>query len=204
MKVRIVNRRLIFQNNWVGWWIVQAMHNISYMHACTQPNIRCRKYYFQYFQSSIDHKTCLCSFISMLNFQCIWVGEGGGSICIRAVGDWRGPYLHILQFTLAHRTQLDFIQTGVKLSGGEIKPHFWKYLKSIAKRRNIYLVKMGRNPSGPVWIISWFCSQKKMFRFFLTNLEYDRCMLYSVFCIIYFVFHSALCILYSVFCMEAD
>ena len=134
----------------------------------------------------------------MLNFQCISVGEGGGSICIRAVGDWRGPYLHILQFTLAHRTQLNFIQTGVKLSRGEIKPHFWKYSKSIAKRRNIYLVKMGRNPSGPVWIISWFCSQKKMFLFFLTNLEGDRCMLYSVFCIIYFVFHSVFCILYSV------
>ena len=35
MKVRITNMRLIFQNNWVGCGIVQAMHNISYIHACT-------------------------------------------------------------------------------------------------------------------------------------------------------------------------
>ena len=105
--------------------------------------------------------------VCAVSYQC-WISSvyqwvRGGSICIRAVGDWRGPYLHILQFTLAHRTQLDFIQTGVKLSGGEIKPHFWKYSKSIAKRRNIYLVKMGRNPSGPVWMISRFCSQRICF-----------------------------------------
>ena len=37
----------------------------------------------------------------------------------------------------------------------------------------------------------------EMFLFFLTNLEGDRCMLYSVFCIIYYVFHSAFCILYG-------
>ena len=77
--MRIINRRLIFQNNWVKCGFVQEMYNKSCMHACTQPSIRCRKYYFQYFQSRSDHKTCLCSFISMLNFQqCISVGEEGG------------------------------------------------------------------------------------------------------------------------------
>ena len=35
MKVRIINRRLIFQNNGVGCGIALAMYNISYMHART-------------------------------------------------------------------------------------------------------------------------------------------------------------------------
>ena len=43
----------------------------------------------------------------------------------------------------------------------------------------------------------------EMFLFFLTNLEGDSCMLYSVFCIIYYVFHSAFCILYHLFCFNS-
>ena len=35
MKVRIINRRLIFQNNGVGCGIALAMYKISYMHART-------------------------------------------------------------------------------------------------------------------------------------------------------------------------
>ena len=168
MKVRITNMRLIFQNNWVGCGIVQAMHNISYIHACTHWVLPNQVSDVEGTTFSTFKVVLIIKLVCAVSYQC-WISSvyqwvrGGGSICIRAVGDWRGPYLHILQFTLAHRTQLDFIQTGVKLSGGEIKPHFWKYSKSISKRRNIYLVKMGRNPSGPVWIISGFCSKRRCF-----------------------------------------
>ena len=62
------------------------LHTCMYPLGTTQPSIRCRRYYFQYFQSSIDHKTCLCSFISMLNFQCISVGEGGGQYLYKGCG----------------------------------------------------------------------------------------------------------------------
>ena len=166
MKVRIINRRLIFQNNGVGSGIALAMYNISYMHARTHWVLHnqvsdVESTTFSTFKVVVIIKlVCAVSYINV-EFPVYISGWGEGQYLYKGCG-------RLTRAVSAHTSIHSGSSDPTKLypnrseTLGEIVSHHWKYLVT-SPNGKIYLVEMGRNPSGPVWIISWFCSQGRCF-----------------------------------------